>query len=102
MMQAWLEFAARYPARLSNPGGFVNTLFDSAGWLGFTVERQAQINALNGGASRAQVVRQVIAWPAFRSREFNPAFVLAQYFGYLRRDADGGALPPRAAARCSP
>ncbi len=81
------EFMARYPVSLTNTQ-FVNTLFDSAGLTPFTAERTAQINALNGGATRAQVLRNVIELQAFRTREFNPAFVLSQYFGYLRRDPD--------------
>jgi Tol biopolymer transport system component len=81
------EFMARYPANLTNTE-FVNRLFDSAGLTPFTAERQAQITLLNGGASRAQVLRNVIEITAFRNREFNPAFVMMQYYGYLRRDYD--------------
>ena len=78
---------ARYPASQTNTQ-FVNTLFDTAGLTPFTTERAAQVTALNGGASRAQVLRNVIEIMAFRTREFNRAFVLMQYFGYLRRDVD--------------
>lgn len=81
------EFMRRYPASLTNTQ-FVNALFDSAGLTPFTTERQAQITVLNNGGTRTQVVRNVIELQAFRTREFNPAFVLAQYFGYLRRDPD--------------
>jgi Tol biopolymer transport system component len=81
------EFTTRYPLSMTNTQ-FVNTLFDSAGLTPFTAERQAQITALNNGATRAQVVRNLIELQAFRTREFNPAFVLMQYFGYLRRDFD--------------
>jgi hypothetical protein len=78
-----------YPTSLSN-AQFVNRLFDNAGLIGFPTERQQQIDAMNAGKTRAQVVRDVIDLQAFRDREFNPAFVLMQYFGYLRRDADAG------------
>jgi Tol biopolymer transport system component len=81
------EFMARYPAGLTNTE-FVNRLFDAAGLTPFTAERQAQITALNGGATRAQVLRNVIEITAFRNREFNRAFVMMQYYGYLRRDYD--------------
>jgi hypothetical protein len=45
---------------------------------------------MRNGKTRAQVLREVIEFADFKSREFNPAFVLMQYFGYLQRDADQG------------
>jgi len=36
------------------------------------------------------VLLDVIEIPAFKTREYNGAFVLMQYFGYLRRDPDQG------------
>jgi hypothetical protein len=56
----------------------------------FTTERQQQIDAMNQGRTRAEVLRAVTELPAFKNREFNPSFVLMQYFGYLRRDPDVG------------
>ena len=69
---------------------FVNKLFDTAGLAPFTVERQRQIDEMNAGKTRAQVRADVIDISAFRTREYNPSFVLMQYFGFLRRDADPG------------
>lgn len=43
---------------------------------------------MNAGQSRAEVLLDVIEIPAFKSREYNGAFVLMQYFGYLRRDPE--------------
>jgi uncharacterized repeat protein (TIGR01451 family) len=83
------EFLQIYPLTMTN-AQFVNKLFDTAGLTPFTAERQQQIDAMNAGKTRAQVVRDVIEIPAFKSRELNPSFVLMQYFGYLRRDADPG------------
>jgi Domain of unknown function (DUF4214) len=84
------SFVAQYPADLL-PAMFVNRLFDNAGLVGFAAERQAEIDAMNtAGRTRAQVLRNVIEIPAFRNREYNPAFVLMQYYGYLRRDPDQG------------
>ena len=40
--------------------------------------------------SRALVLRQVIDNAAFTQSEYNPSFVLMEYFGYLRRDPDAG------------
>jgi aldose sugar dehydrogenase len=83
------EFVAFYPASQTN-AQFVNKLFDTAGLTPFTAERQQQIDAMNTGKTRAQVVRDVIEIPTFTNREHNPSFVLMQYFGYLRRDPDPG------------
>ena len=40
--------------------------------------------------TRSQVVQDVINIQVFKDREFNPSFVLMEYFGYLRRDVDVG------------
>ena len=42
----------------------------------------------DGRETRASVLRRVAEDADFRSAEFNRAFVLMQYFGYLRRDPD--------------
>ncbi len=81
------EFKQTYPDSMTN-AQFVNKLFDTAGLVPFTTERQQQIDAMNAGKKRAQVVGDVIEIQAFKDREYNPSFVLMQYFGYLRRDAD--------------
>ncbi len=79
-----------YPASMT-PEQFVNKLFDTAGLVPYATERQQQIDAMNAsGKTRAQVLRDVIEIAEFRTREYNPAFVRMQYFGYLRRDPDPG------------
>ena len=86
----WVErpaFVSAYPENLV-PEQFVNRLFDTAGLNGFNAERQAEINAMYAGRSRAAVLQNVIEVGAFKEREYNPAFVQMQYFGYLRRDPD--------------
>jgi len=80
-------FKQLYPDSLTNEQ-FVNALFDSAGLVPYTTERNAAITALNGGASRAFVLQNMIEDATYKQREYNPAFVLMQYFGYLRRGAD--------------
>ena len=67
---------------------FVNKLFDTAGLTPFTNERQQALTAMNAGRTRAQVIRDVIELAALKDREYKPAFVLMQYFGYLRRNRD--------------
>ncbi len=84
------QFTAAYPLTMTN-AQFVNKLFDTSNLTPFANERQAEIDALNNtGRSRAQVLFNVINLAAFRQREYNPSFVLMQYFGYLRRDPDQG------------
>ena len=67
---------------------FVAKLYANAG-----VEPGAEgaelVRALNEGReTRAGAVRRVAENSEFTRREFNAAFVLMQYFGYLRRDPD--------------
>jgi uncharacterized repeat protein (TIGR01451 family) len=81
------EFKQNYPDSFTNTQ-FVNKLFDTAELVPFTTERQQQIDAMNAGKTRAQVVGDVIEIQAFKDREYNPSFVLMQYFGYLRRNPD--------------
>ncbi|HEX7318403.1 MAG TPA: DUF4214 domain-containing protein [Pyrinomonadaceae bacterium] len=52
-------------------------------------EREQLISGLASGAeTRASVLRKMAAHPEFVQQEFNRAFVLMQYFGYLRRNPD--------------
>jgi hypothetical protein len=46
----------------------------------------AQLTANNTTQGRADVLRAVVDNAAFQTREFNRAFVLMQYFGYMRRN----------------
>ena len=83
-------FKQFYPDSMT-PAQYVNKLFDTAGLVPFTTERQQLIQDMTtGGKTRAQVLLEVIELPAFREKEYNPAFVLMQYYGYLRRDPDPG------------
>lgn len=52
-------------------------------------ERDALVNGLASGTETfATALRKVAENASFTKAEFNPAFVLTQYFGYLRRDPD--------------
>jgi hypothetical protein len=90
---AWVQraaFKAAYPDAMPQDQ-FVNKLYDTAGLVGYQTERLQAIQDLsNNVKSRAQVLRDAIEIPAFTTQEYNPSFVLMQYFGYLRRDADQG------------
>jgi hypothetical protein len=81
------QFAALYPETLTG-AQFVDNLFAAAGVTPTSAERQAAVNAfgVGGAAGRTAAVRSVSDAASLRSAEFNAAFVLVQYFGYLRRD----------------
>ena len=86
------EFLARYPRTLS-PTQFVDALNANAGGVLDATERQNLINELsanNTDAGRASVLRKVAEDANLVQQEFNRAFVLMQYFGYLQRDPDSG------------
>jgi hypothetical protein len=57
-------------------------------------QRQALIDKYNTGSDtnqrRAFALRDAIDNGAFSNAEYNPSFVLMQYFGYLKRDPDQG------------
>src|SRR6185312_14113405 len=74
-------FQQVYPTAMTNEQ-FVNKLFDTAALTPFTSERQQLIADMNAGKTRARAVRDVIEIAAFKTREYNPSFVLMQYFGY--------------------
>jgi hypothetical protein len=78
-------FVARFGS-LSN-ADFVNTLCATGGVT--LANQQALIDSLNQGTvTRAQVLRQVAESPEVFNKYYNEAFVVMQYFGYLRRDPD--------------
>ena len=82
-------FQQAYPAAMT-AAQYVNKLFDSAALVPFTTERQQLINDMQNGKTHAQVLRDVTEISQFKTAEYNPSFVLMQYFGYLRRDPDQG------------
>jgi hypothetical protein len=55
-------------------------------------QRSALIAKYNGGSnlneSRALALREAIESATFKQAEYNPSFVLMEYFGYLRRDPE--------------
>jgi hypothetical protein len=73
---------------------YVDKLFFRAGLIVDTIpnnnaERDALVAALNAGTkTRTQVLLDVVALPATTQRHFMQAFVLMEYFGYLRRNPE--------------
>ncbi|HSE22390.1 MAG TPA: Calx-beta domain-containing protein [Pyrinomonadaceae bacterium] len=88
-IEAWVnspEFKTVYDGM--NDTQFVDALFSNAG-ISNPADRNSLKAALQEGtATRASVLRALVEDPAFQTKEFNSAFVLMQYFGYLRRDPD--------------
>ncbi len=71
---------------LSNTA-FVDRLIANAGVA--NAGRDQFITDLNAGVkTRAQVLREIVDNNVFAQAETNRAYILAQYFGYLRRDPD--------------
>jgi Calx-beta domain/Domain of unknown function (DUF4214) len=81
------EFHAEYD-RLSNDD-YVDELYRNAGVQSDPVTRNRQVDDLNNNRRRrGDVLNDVIQNHQFDDNQFNPAFVLMQYFGYLRRNPD--------------
>jgi hypothetical protein len=85
------RFGTSYSALLT-PAQFVDKLFANAGFIPTTAERDAAINEFGGAAAadnnlaRARALRLVAENGTLKLNEKNKAFVLMQFFGYLRRN----------------
>jgi uncharacterized protein (TIGR03118 family) len=81
------DFQARYPATLTNAQYVDNLLANTT--IADTPFRDSLVNGLNANTeSRVSVLQKIAEHPTVKTVEFNPAFVSAEYFGYLRRDPD--------------
>ena len=85
------RFVSAYPTSLS-PDALVDALFTKAGVTPASADRSAAIadfgSATNTAdtAARARALRRVAENSTLAPQEINRAFVLMQYFGYLRRN----------------
>ena len=86
-----LRFTDDHPTSRT-PLQFVDGLYANAGVTPSTSDKTAAINEFGGApntadtAARARVLRRVSENATLAQLEFNKAFVLMQYFGYLRRN----------------
>ena len=85
------RFLAAFPASMT-AAEFVGKLDENAGGV-LSADERAQLTALLAPdppdpSRRAAVLRQVAEDQTLVERERNRAFVLMQYYGYLRRDPD--------------
>jgi Tol biopolymer transport system component len=95
-----LRFTLAHP--LSNtPGQFVDALYANAVVTPSLTERAAAVNEFGGlpttadTLARARVLRRIAEHSTLKQQELNKAFVLMEYFGYLRRNPFD---PPEATA----
>ncbi|MDX6447219.1 MAG: hypothetical protein QOH71_4293 [Blastocatellia bacterium] len=85
------RFTSSLPTSLT-PTQFVNTLFTNAGLPLSGTDYTQAVNDFGGAGNTANVVartsalRRVAENSTLQQAEFNRAFVLMQYFGYLRRN----------------
>jgi hypothetical protein len=80
------RFLTAFPLTMT-AAQFVDALNTNSGGALSAAERDNLVAALNNGTmSRAQVLRAVAEDQTLFDAEFNRAFVLMQYFGYLRRN----------------
>jgi hypothetical protein len=80
------DFVAKYPATIP-PATFVQTLNQNAGNPLSATELATLIAEHTAGTkNRAQVLRQIAEHQNLANAEFNRAFVMMQFFGYLRRN----------------
>jgi hypothetical protein len=85
------RFVSAYPTTMT-PDEFVDGLFLKAGVTPEFGDRAAAVAEFGGAgdsgdvAARARALRQVAENALLKVQQFNRAFVLMQYFGYLERD----------------
>jgi hypothetical protein len=85
------RFTAAFPTSMS-PAQFVDALFTNAGITPAATDRVVAINEFAGATdtsnvpARSRALRDVAENATLNQQEFNRAFVLMQYYGYLRRN----------------
>jgi hypothetical protein len=89
-----VEFQAKYAATFNNPTAYVDALLQTVGLLSHPNRTGwiAALNSNNNAQTRALVLRQLVESPEVYNKYYNEAFVIMQYFGYLRRTADASYL----------
>jgi hypothetical protein len=88
------EFTSKYQAN-TTAESFVDALLQSvqlSSGVDLSPQRDQYLSAYNGGAnmtqSRGLVLRALADEDSLKQAEYNRAFVLTQYFSYLRREPD--------------
>jgi hypothetical protein len=92
-LDAWVQrpdFMARYSSLTNRQ--YVDTLIANLGVQISPADRNQLVQDLASGSSRASVLGRLSENEAFSRAEFNSAFVLMQYIGYLGRDPDSAGF----------
>lgn len=79
------RFLTAYPSTMT-PAQFVDALNVNAGGTLSSAQRDQMVTDYTNGMTRAQILRAIAEDQELVTAEFNRAFVLMQYFGYLRRN----------------
>jgi uncharacterized protein len=92
------EFVNKYESAVT-AGSFVDALVENmrqSSGVDLSSQRSSLVALYNGGAnleqSRSLVIGAATSSASFRQAEFNAAFVLTEYFSYLRRNPDSGGF----------
>jgi hypothetical protein len=89
------DFQRRYPTTLK-PAEFVDQLLANAGQRSnpdIKAERPALLSLFDGmNSGRAAILARVASHSSVVDAQYNEAFVMLQYFSYLRRDPDESGL----------
>ncbi|HJQ33154.1 MAG TPA: choice-of-anchor B family protein [Pyrinomonadaceae bacterium] len=91
-VESWVQrpaFVADFPQGMSAQD-YVAKLFQRAGAAPTAAEVQSAVDAYGSGDTqgRARALRAVVEGQTITNAHKNPAYVLMEYFGYLRRDPD--------------
>jgi hypothetical protein len=90
LIDGWVErsgFKSTYEGL--SKAAYVDKLIANTRVTFTTGERDALVNSLaDGSATRASVLRRIVEDERFVKAKLNEAFVMMEYFGYLRRDPD--------------
>jgi hypothetical protein len=83
------EFMTVFPVGMA-AADYVDGLFGNSGVTPTTAERNAAISGYGTGdtSGRAAALRSVADSNSVFQKQYNPAFVLMEYYGYLRRNPD--------------
>jgi hypothetical protein len=81
-------FHNKYDSTINNPTAYVDALLQTAGLPSHPSRAGWVVGLTNGTMTRADVLRALAESSEVYQKYYNQAFVVMQYFGYLRRDPD--------------
>jgi hypothetical protein len=81
-------FKSRYDSTINNPTAYVDALLQTAGLQNHPSHDGWIAGLSNGTLTRARVLRELAESQQAFDKYYTEAFVVMQYFGYLRRDPD--------------